>query len=119
MSGVKGSDCLFCKIIDGAIPSKKVYEDDHVYAFEDIAPMAKEHYLFISKSHTKNVNEIADNNPEQLSQIFNAISKFTKDTNLTNTGFRVVTNYGPHGGQTVFHTHFHVLGGEQLRGFGS
>jgi len=112
------SDCLFCKILNGDIPSTKVYEDDNVFAFKDIQPQAKEHYLFIHREHTKNVNEIADNSPEQLTDIFKGISKFTKDSGLDQSGFRVVSNLGEHGCQTVFHTHFHVLGGEQLRSFG-
>lgn len=113
------SDCLFCKILAGEIPSTKVYEDEKVYAFKDIQPLAKEHYLFIHRSHTSNVNEMSENSPEQVSEIYQAINKFTKGTELEKNGFRVVTNLGPHGCQTVFHTHFHVLGGEQLKGFGA
>ena len=113
------SECLFCKILNGEIPSEKVYEDEKVFAFKDINPMAKEHYLFISKSHSLNINEISDNKPEQLSEVFSAISSFTKNSDLIDNGFRVVTNSGSNGGQTVFHTHFHLLGGEQLRGFGA
>jgi len=112
------SDCLFCKIIKGEIPSEKVYEDEQVYAFKDIQPAAKEHLLFIHKDHTKNVNEIADNAPEQLAAIFKAISFVTKEIGLTEDGFRVTTNYGPNAGQAVFHTHFHVLGGERLAPLG-
>lgn len=112
-------DCLFCKILKKEIPSTEVYVDENVYAFKDINPMAKEHYLFIHKSHTKNINELSDTNSVQLSEIFSAISKFTQSNKLSQDGFRVVTNYGPHAGQTVFHTHFHVLGGEQLKGFGA
>ncbi len=109
-------DCLFCKIIAGEIPSKKVFENDKVYAFEDISPMAKDHYLFVSKTHTKNVNETPT---ELISDIYFGIKEFTQDKNLESSGFRVVTNVNQHGGQTIFHTHFHVLGGEQLKGFGS
>lgn len=109
------SDCLFCKIINGDIPSEKVFENEKVYAFKDIYPLAKEHYLFISKIHTENVNET---NSEQIEEIFAAIKEFTQSNELEKNGFRVVTNIGEHGGQTVFHTHFHVLGGEQLKGFG-
>ena len=109
-------DCLFCKIIAGEIPSTKVYEDEKVYAFEDINPLAKEHYLFISKTHSKNVNEME---PEHIQDVFAAIKKFTAGTELESNGFRVVSNINEDGGQTVFHTHFHVLGGEQLRGFGA
>lgn len=112
-------DCLFCKIVAGGISSKKVFENDTVYGFEDIAPMAKEHYLFVSKSHTKNINELTKSNPNQLTEVFSAIKEFTQNNNLEANGYRVVTNTNKHGGQTVFHTHFHVLGGEQLKGFGS
>ncbi len=112
-------DCLFCKIIKGEIPSTKVYEDEKVFAFADINPLAKEHYLFIHKNHSDNVNDISDQDPEQFADIFKAISVVTKEKKLTENGFRVVTNYGAYGGQTVFHAHFHVLGGEQLRGFGA
>lgn len=112
-------DCLFCRIINGDIPSEKVFEVESVIAFKDINPMSKEHYLFIHKSHSKNIVEMTDNNPEHITSIFTAISKFTKDRNLVDTGFRIVTNMGLDGGQTVFHTHFHVLAGEQLRGFGA
>lgn len=114
-----GQDCLFCKIIKGEIPSEKVFENESVYGFKDISPLAKEHYLFIHKNHTANINEIADLAPEQLTDVFKGISAFTKKSGLTEKGFRVVTNYGPYAGQTVFHTHFHVLGGEPLKGFGA
>jgi len=112
------SDCLFCKIITGDIPSEKVFEDENVYAFKDIYPQAKEHYLFISKTHTTNINELSFDK-DSLHNIFKAIKTFTEDeTALSKDGFRVVTNHGKWGGQTVFHTHFHVLGGEQLGSFG-
>ncbi len=112
------SDCLFCKIINNEIPSSKVYENDKVLAFKDINPLAKEHYLFISKTHSKNVNEMSDN-PETITDMFFAIREFTQSNELEENGFRVVTNINQHGCQSVFHTHFHVLGGEQLRGFGA
>ena len=112
------SDCLFCKIINGEIPSTKVYEDDNVFAFKDINPQAKEHYLFIAKEHTSNINQQVEK-PETLTYVFQAIKKFTEnDSELAKNGFRIVTNQGEHGCQTVFHTHFHVIGGEQLGSFG-
>lgn len=112
------SDCLFCKIINQEIPSEKVYENEYIYAFKDIYPQASEHYLFISKKHTENVNELV-NDVGELQHIFAAIKDFTENhSNLAKDGFRVVTNHGKHGCQTVFHTHFHVLGGEQLGSFG-
>lgn len=110
------SNCLFCKIIDGSIPSVKVFENSDVYGFKDIQPMAKEHYLFIAKTHTKNINETQSHTTASL---FAAIKEFTQSNNLESEGFRIVTNIGENGGQTVFHTHFHVLGGEQLKGFGA
>lgn len=109
------SDCLFCKIIAGEIPSEKVYEGNHVIGFKDLHPQASEHYLFIHRSHSKNVNEM---DSAQLTEVFAAIKEFTQKNSLEEDGFRVVTNINKHAGQTVFHTHFHVLGGEQLRGFG-
>jgi histidine triad (HIT) family protein len=78
--------------------------------------MAKEHYLFISKNHSKNINEM---NSSDIVDITSAIKEFTQSNELEKNGFRVVTNINDHGCQTVFHTHFHVLGGEQLRGFGA
>jgi histidine triad (HIT) family protein len=112
------SACLFCRILKGEIPSHKVYEDESVYAFKDIAPMAREHYLFIHKNHSQNINEMAQN-AAQITDVFLAIKSFTESTALSTAGFRVVTNQGAQAGQTVFHTHFHILGGEQLKGFGA
>ena len=110
------SDCLFCKILNKEIPSTKVFEDDDVYGFVDISPMAREHYLFIHKEHTKNINE---SSCDQICSVYKAIKSFTEGNDLAQNGFRVVTNQGKDGGQTVFHTHFHVLGAEQLKAFGS
>lgn len=112
------SDCIFCKIISGDIPSSKVYENEKVYAFKDLHPLAKEHYLFIHKEHSKNVNEMMDINPDQVRDIYIAIADYTKSSGLDQKGFRVVTNLGEDAGQTVFHTHFHVLSGEKLGSFG-
>lgn len=113
------SDCLFCEIIKGNIPSSKVFENDKVYAFKDINPLAKEHYLFIHKNHSKDLLDLTQQDPQQLLDIFLAIQEFLKDSDLSQNGFRIVNNMGKDGGQTVFHTHFHLLGGEQLRGFGA
>lgn len=109
------SDCLFCKIIKGEIPSTKVFENDSVYAFEDINPMAKGHILFIHKNHSADINEISSSN---LVDIFQAITLYTKENSIEDDGFRVVTNLGKDAGQTVFHTHFHLLFGEPLGRFG-
>lgn len=116
---MQNADCIFCKIADGKIPSTKVFENEKVLAFKDLQPSASHHYLFIHKGHTTDVNDLVANEPEQMAEIFSAIREVTKNQGLDQTGFRVVTNMGPHAGQSVFHTHFHVLGGEPLRGFGS
>ena len=109
-------DCLFCKIVNGSVSSEKVYEDDNVIAFCDIMPQAKEHYLFVSKQHTENINAMEE---KSIGEIFRVIKTFTQNSDLENQGFRVVSNVNKHGGQTVFHTHFHLLGGEQLSRFGN
>ncbi len=111
-------NCLFCKIIREEIPSQKVFETKNVLAFKDVYPQAVEHYLFVHKNHTKNINTMVAQEPGQLQEIFKAIKEFTQQTYLETSGFRVVSNVNKNGGQTVFHTHFHVLGGEQLKGFG-
>jgi histidine triad (HIT) family protein len=113
------SDCIFCKIIEGKIPSTKVYEDQSVLGFKDLHPQAKIHQLFIHKKHSKNINQISLEDPAQLVDLFHAIRMYSEEANLVQTGFRVVTNLGPHAGQTVFHTHLHVLAGEPLGQFGA
>jgi histidine triad (HIT) family protein len=109
---------IFEKIINKEIPCELVFENDVVIAFKDINPQAKEHYLFIHKEKTLNINAMAFNNPEQLEQLFSAIAEFTKSNDLEKDGFRIVTNINRNGGQTVFYTHLHVLGGEALGQFG-
>jgi histidine triad (HIT) family protein len=110
-------NCLFCKIIRGEIPSNKVYENESVYGFEDIYPQAKVHVLFVHKTHTHDVTEMAADE-KAIAVIFKSISEYTKTKGLESNGFRVVTNIGKNAGQTVFHTHFHVVGGEPLGRFG-
>lgn len=112
-------DCLFCKIIKGEIPAKKIFDSNDVIGFVDIYPMAKEHYLFIHKNHTANINEMTQIDDASIGKVFKAIREFTQTNKLESDGFRVVTNLGSNGGQSVFHTHFHVLGGEKLGRFGS
>ena len=111
-------ECLFCKMIEGKIPHTKVYENENVLGFVDIYPQAKKHYLFISKRHTPNINKMSGEDPQALAEIFKGIQEFTQKEKLDEMGFRVVTNLGEHAGQTVFHTHFHVLAGEPLGSFG-
>jgi histidine triad (HIT) family protein len=112
------TDCIFCKIIQGSIPSTKIFENDQVFAFKDLGPQAQTHYLFIHKRHTRHVNEMVDSDAEQLIDIFRAIKDVSQSEGLDQNGFRVVTNLGANAGQTVFHTHFHLLGGQPLGRFG-
>ena len=107
------SDCIFCKIIGGEIPSTKVYEDELCYAFRDIAPMAPTQILVVPKTHIQSVAEITGENSAVVAHIFEVIAKIAKDEGLE-TGYRVVSNCGPDAGQTVPHLHFHILGGKEL-----
>lgn len=106
-------DCLFCKIIAGDIPSTKVYEDDTLYAFRDINPQAPTHILVIPKAHIDSVNGIVAENAAVVAHIFEVIPQIAAGEGLTN-GYRVVSNCGADAGQTVFHLHFHILGGKEL-----
>lgn len=106
-------DCLFCKIANGDIPSTKVYEDDQILAFRDIAPQAPTHILVIPKAHIPSVDGITEENSAVVSHIFSVIPKIAAAEKLTG-GYRVVSNCGPDAGQTVFHLHFHILGGKPL-----
>lgn len=107
------SDCLFCKIVAGEIPSTKVYEDDTVFAFRDIAPQAPVHILVIPKVHIGSVGEITEENSAVVAHIFAVIAKIARQEGLEQ-GYRVVSNCGKHAGQTVPHLHFHILGGKEL-----
>jgi histidine triad (HIT) family protein len=107
------SNCLFCKIIAGEIPSTKVYEDETVLAFRDIAPMAPTHILVIPKAHIGSVAEITAENSGVVAHIFEVIAAIAKAEGLEN-GYRVVSNCGDDAGQTVHHLHFHILGGKKL-----
>ncbi|MBQ8416438.1 MAG: histidine triad nucleotide-binding protein [Clostridia bacterium] len=107
------SDCLFCKIVAGDIPSSKVYEDESVYAFRDINPMAPVHILVIPKLHLESVNAVNTANSAVLSHIFEVIPQIAKSEGLEN-GYRVITNCGEDGCQSVKHLHFHLLGGKKL-----
>ena len=106
-------NCLFCKIIAGEIPSTKVYEDDTVLAFRDIAPQAPTHILVIPKTHIGSVAEITAENSDVVAHIFATIPQITKAEGLEG-GYRVVSNCGADAGQTVQHLHFHILGGTKM-----
>ena len=107
------SDCLFCKIIAGTIPSTKVYEDELCYAFRDIAPQAPTHILVVPKAHIESVNGITAENSAVVAHSFEGIPAIAKAEGLEG-GYRVVSNCGSDAGQTVFHLHFHILGGKAL-----
>lgn len=106
-------DCLFCKIINGDIPSAKVYEDELVFAFRDIEPQAPTHILIIPKTHIKSVAEITPENSAVVAHIFEVAAKIAQDEGLGD-GYRIVTNCGDNAGQTVKHLHFHLMGGRQF-----
>ncbi len=108
------SDCLFCKIAAGEIPSDKIYEDDKVLAFNDIDPQAPVHFLVIPKEHIKSSAEITADNSFIVAHIFEVIAKIAAQKGISENGFRVVTNCGKDGGQTVGHLHFHVLAGRNI-----
>ena len=106
-------DCIFCSIIKGDIPSTKIYEDDKCYAFLDIDPQAPVHCLVIPKLHINSADEVNEENAEYISAIFTAIPKIANKLGLEK-GYRIITNIGEHGAQTVKHMHCHILGGRQL-----
>ena len=107
------SDCLFCKIIAGSIPTTKDNEDETILAFRDIAPQAPTHILVIPKVHISGVNDVTAENSAVVSHIFEVIPQIAKTEGLEN-GYRVISNCGPDAGQTVPHLHFHILGGRAL-----
>ena len=106
-------NCLFCKIIAGDIPSTKVYEDELVYAFRDIAPQAPTHILIVPKTHIPSVDGITAENSAVVAHIFEVIPEIARAEGLSG-GYRVVSNCGADAGQTVHHLHFHILGGKVL-----
>ena len=106
-------DCIFCSIIAGEIPSTKVWEDDYCYAFRDINPQAKDHVVIVPRAHIESADKIYAGNSVYVAKIFEAIPKIAAELDLEN-GYRIITNIGEHGCQSVKHLHFHLLGGEQL-----
>lgn len=108
------TSCIFCKIIAGEIPSKKVYEDDQVLAIYDIEPQSPVHVLVIPKKHIAGVNEIAAGDEAIIGHVYSVISKLVLELGVAETGYRVVVNSGRDGQQSVPHLHFHVLGGRML-----
>lgn len=107
-------DCVFCKIIRGDIPSQKVYEDELVYAFRDIAPAAPQHILIVPKEHLPSMNGATPEHQMLLGHILLTAQKIARQEGFADDGYRIVNNCGEMAGQTVFHLHFHVLAGEQF-----
>ena len=107
------SDCLFCKIINGEIPSKKLFEDEKILAFYDISPIAPVHFLVIPKQHIASVDAIDADNSAIVAYIFQKLGELAKLAGIEN-GYRVISNCGADAGQTVQHLHFHVLGGKEM-----
>ena len=106
------SDCLFCKIISGEIPSDKLYEDELCYAFNDIAPQAPTHFLVVPKTHIGSAAEVDAGNSAVVAHIFEVIAKLTKEKGVES--YRIVSNIGAQAGQSVPHLHFHVLAGRDM-----
>ena len=109
------SDCLFCKIANGEIPSNKAYEDDKVLAFYDLDPQAPKHVLIIPKEHISSANEITEENSSVVAHIFVTAAKIAKELGIAEDGYRIVNNCGENGGQSVKHLHFHLLGGRSMK----
>lgn len=107
-------DCLFCRIIKGEIPSQKVYEDEDVLAFNDIAPVAPVHILVIPKKHITSLAHMQDGDEELVGKIYKVINKIAEEKGFKEDGYRVIVNCGENGGQEVMHLHFHVLAGKKL-----
>ena len=105
-------DCVFCKIVDGDIPSDTIYEDDQIIAFKDLDPQAPIHFLVIPKKHITSLATLDESDSDLVAKIMLVIQKLAKENNLE--GYRVVTNIGEDGGQSVPHLHFHVLGGRSF-----
>jgi histidine triad (HIT) family protein len=106
--------CIFCKIAAGEIPSTKVYEDDYCLGFKDINPQAPVHVLLIPKAHIESVNEINDSNVNIIGETMKAIPKIAASIPELKNGYRVISNCGKDAGQTVFHLHFHIVGGKEM-----
>ena len=109
----RDTDCLFCRIVAGEIPSDRVHEDEDVIAFRDVAPRAPTHVLVIPRRHIPDSHALTESDGDLLAKLFRVVREVADAAGLEN-GYRVVTNVGPESGQTVFHLHFHLLGGRTM-----
>ncbi|MCS6802279.1 MAG: histidine triad nucleotide-binding protein [Chloroflexota bacterium] len=112
-------DCLFCKIIAGEIPSRMAYQDERVVAFHDIAPQAPVHILIVPREHLSGLSALTADHGPLLGAIHAAANTVAQQHGIAETGYRLVVNNGPHSGQTIFHLHYHLLGGAPLGRFGA
>ena len=108
------ADCIFCKIVAGEIPSKKVYEDDDIIAFHDIAPKAPVHVLIIPRKHIPTMADVTDEDLPVIAAIHRAALAVARETGIAERGFRLINNCKEDGGQEVYHLHYHLLGGKRL-----
>jgi histidine triad (HIT) family protein len=109
------SDCIFCKIVTGEIPSNQIYNDDQVIAFRDINPAAPVHILIIPKSHIPSLNDLSDNDELLMGHLLTTAKKIADQEGIAQSGYRLIINTGPDGRQEVFHIHLHLLGGQVMR----
>ena len=111
-------DCIFCKIVAGEIPSKVVYENDEMLVFEDIDPRAPVHLLFIPREHMSTLNDAGSESAPMLGKMMLKAAELAKELGVDESGYRVLVNCNPEGGQVVFHLHMHLMGGRQMKGMG-
>ncbi len=107
-------DCLFCKIAEGRIPAKLIYQDDAVVAFDDIHPQAPQHKIIIPRKHIATLNDLHEDDNNLVGRLVQTAVKLAKELNIADAGYRLVMNCNAGGGQTVFHIHIHLLGGRQM-----
>jgi histidine triad (HIT) family protein len=108
------TDCLFCKVVSGEVPSEKVYESDRVVAFRDINPQAPTHVLVVPRRHVGSAAELGEEHADELTEIFEVCNSVARSEGVDASGYRIVTNVGRNAGQSVFHLHFHLLGGRPM-----
>ena len=108
------SDCIFCKIVAGEIPSTQVYQDEQVTAFRDIHPVSPTHVLIIPNQHIASINDLANEDEKVMGRLFIVAKEIAKKEGVAESGYRLIINTGPDGGQEVFHIHLHLLGGQRM-----
>jgi histidine triad (HIT) family protein len=108
-------DCVFCKIVAGEIPSEPVYQDEQVTAFRDIQPVAPAHVLIIPNEHIASVNDLEAGHEQLVGHLFTVAARLAQQAGIEQSGYRLIINTGPDGGQAVFHLHLHLIGGQRMR----